>query len=56
MDNDSRIDHAMRSAILMLRIAEFKAAEHLPDDIMRELTAAIDSVVREVRTPVAPIW
>ena len=55
MDNDLRIDHAMRSAILMLRIAEFKAAEYLPEELMLELTAAIDSVVREVRT-VAPIW
>lgn len=56
MDNDSRIDHAMRSAIFMLRLVEQKTADYLPADIMQELTAAIDSVVSEVRTPVAPIW
>lgn len=38
-----------RAALVRLRLAEFVAAEHLPADLMQELTAAIDGVVDIVR-------
>lgn len=40
---------AKRQALVRLRLAEFSAADHLPTDLMRELTAAIDGVVAIVR-------
>lgn len=42
---DRRTDHATRQAVTLLRLCEAKAADHMPDDLMRELTAAIDSLV-----------
>ena len=39
----------MRVALLALRIAEFKAAEYLPDALEHELTRAIDGVVALIR-------
>lgn len=38
-----------RQALVRLRLAEFVAADHLPPDLMQELTAAIDGVVAIVR-------
>lgn len=46
---DRRANEALRHAITRLRLAEFTAAEYLPDDHMRELTAAIDAVVALLR-------
>jgi hypothetical protein len=42
---DRRTDHERRQAITWLRLCEAKAADHLPDDLMREITSAIDGVV-----------
>lgn len=42
--------HALRVAILRLRLAEFRAAEYLPTQDMCELTDAVDQVVAAVRT------
>ena len=39
----------MRVALLALRIAEFKAAEYLPDALEHELTRAIDGVISLIR-------
>ena len=44
----------MRMALLALRIAEFEAAEYLPDDLERELVHAIASVVSLIRKTEAP--
>ena len=44
----------MRVALLALRIAEFKAAEYLPDALEHELTRAIDGVVALIRKTEAP--
>ena len=38
-----------RQALVRLRLVEFSAADHLPTDLMQELTAAIDGVVAIVR-------
>ena len=40
---------ATRAALVRLRMAEFKAADHLPPDLMQEFTAAIDRVVDIIR-------
>lgn len=40
---------AARQALVRLRLAEFVAADHLPPDLMQELTAAIDGVVAILR-------
>ena len=40
---------ATRQAHQRLRLAEFSATNHLPTDLMQELTAAIDGVVDIVR-------
>lgn len=42
---DRRTDHATRQAVTLLRLCEAKAADHLPDDLMREMTSAIDGLV-----------
>lgn len=47
--NDRRTDTDLRNAVYRLRFAEFAAADYLPTDMMRELTAAIDSVVAALR-------
>ena len=49
--NDRREPHgcAARQALVRLRLAEFMAADHLPTELMRELTAAIDGVVQLAR-------
>ena len=39
----------LRFALLRLRLIEFAAADHLPPDLMQELTAAIEGVVQIVR-------
>ena len=46
---DRRTNHAMRCAITRLRLIEMRAADWMPDDEMRELTAAIDGVVDLLR-------
>lgn len=46
---DRRANEGLRHGITRLRLAEFKAAEYLPDDHMRELTDAIDGVVALLR-------
>lgn len=46
---DRRANEALRHGITRLRLAEFTAAEYLPDDHMHELTAAIDGVVALLR-------
>lgn len=38
-----------RRALTRLRLAEFVAADHLPPDLIQELTAAIDGVVAILR-------
>lgn len=40
---------ADRQALVRLRLIEFVAADHLPPDLMQELTAAIDGVITIVR-------
>ena len=40
---------ATRAALVRLRLAEFVAADHLPPDLMQELTAAIDGVIDIIR-------
>lgn len=42
---DRRTDHATRQAVTLLRLCEAKAADHMPDDLMREMTSAIDGLV-----------
>lgn len=42
---DRRTDHATRQAVTLLRLCEAKAAAHMPDDLMREMTSAIDGLV-----------
>jgi hypothetical protein len=39
-------------AVLWLRLCEMRAAEFLPEEDMRDLTAAIDAVVELVREEV----
>ena len=46
---DRRTDHTTRCAITRLRLVEMRAADWLPTDEMRELTAAIDGVVHALR-------
>ena len=48
-DRRSPDGQATRQALVRLRLAEFVAADHLPPDLMQELTAAIDGVVDIVR-------
>lgn len=48
-DRRTPLQQAQRQALVRLRLAEFVAAEHLPPDLMQELTAAIDGVIDIVR-------
>ena len=52
--SDRREDHAMRSAIFRLRLAELSAYEHLPLCIFDELVEAINGVVDLIRKQEAP--
>lgn len=48
-DRRSPLRQAQRQALVRLRLIEFVAAEHLPPDLMQELTSAIDGVIDIVR-------
>lgn len=49
MDKRTEAGFPLRSALVHLRIVEFKAADHLPEDLMLEMTAAIDKLIAELR-------
>ena len=46
---DRRTNEALRHAITRLTVAEFNAGVHLPDDIERELTDALDALLKLLR-------
>ena len=48
-DKRTEAGFPLRSALVYLRIVEFKAADHLPEDLMLEMTAAIDKLIAELR-------
>ena len=49
MDKRTEAGFPMRSALAYLRIIEFKSAEYVPEDLMLEMTTAIDNVVAAIR-------
>ena len=52
--SERREDHAMRSAIFRLRLAELSTHEHLPFYVLDELGEAIQGVVDLIRKQEAP--
>lgn len=49
MDKRTEAGFPLRSALVYLQIVESKAADHLPEDLMLEMTAAIDKLIAELR-------
>ena len=48
---ERRQEHGFGMRQALVRLAEFLCAEHLPGDLMQELTAAIDGVIDLLREP-----